>query len=222
MPHRPRPVLGQHRHSWRVALRELDPRQTPRSRKGRRAAGDLRRRRAANHRRPGTLRSRGASLRGEQFSQHLVHRGRATQVCRRTSSGVVSSTRGSALPRLTWTVACPYKRDVFQACQRRAATGRGCCFSEADPVAKSKGVDRKRGSPFYAVERRRPTNMRSRSSEADLPTQQARAQAPAWLPGAHGNGRWPQGHRSTASAGPQAAVRLSDDAGFARTPSGRT
>jgi ribonuclease P protein component len=46
-------------------------------------------------------------------------------------------------------------------------------------------------------------------SEADLSTQQARAQAPPRLSGPYGHGGWPQGHRGPPRARPQAPFGLS-------------
>ena len=63
-----------------------------------------------------------------------------------------------------------------------------------------------------------PKETTEQDSEADLPTEQARAQASSRLPGAHGDGRRPQGHRGAAGPRPQAPFGLTP--GIAKMGSG--
>src|SRR5688500_18034073 len=49
---------------------------------------------------------------------------------------------------------------------------------------------------------------RSTTREADLSTQQTRAQAPSWIPRTSGDPRWPQGSRCPPCPRPQAPERL--------------
>src|SRR5262249_36458845 len=91
---------------------------------------------------------------------------------------------------LTSKAALPYKpRDL-----KRAATPTNCGFRMADGDIRP--IRRRQGVPLAA------TASGERPGEADLSTEQAGAQAPSWLPGAHGDQGRPQGARQAPCPGP--------------------
>ena len=97
---------------------------------------------------------------------------------------------------LTSKAALPYKpRDL-----KRAATPTNCGFRMADGDIRP--IRRRHGVPLAA------TASGERPGEADLSTEQAGAQAPSWLPGAHGDQGRPQGARQAPCPGPRPPQRL--------------
>ncbi len=116
----------------------------------------------------------------------------------------IGSSEGSSSRRLT----CSLRRGISPALQRRVSAA--FIFSArrlaASAVAAKLAFVRLR--PGYARFFSPATGIRRPTREADLSTQQARAQASPWLPRALRDGRRPQSARCAPGARSQEAFRL--------------